>query len=113
MRDSRFWSMARVAGLFLVLGAAVNLDGVLMFTFRDGQHGGAPPTPAYYVWERGLVLAAVVLTVLGFVLLEPQLQTGGGGILARIGANGYLFAGVLLVAGEALNCSLGMRRATR
>jgi hypothetical protein len=105
-KTARFWSIACAAGLFLVLGDIVVLPGLLMFTFRRGQRG-APPSPAYYVWERSLILAAVVLTAIAFVLLEGQLQDGDGRILARIGATAYLFAGVLGVAAEALSLSLG------
>jgi hypothetical protein len=107
MLDAHFWGMARVAGLFLVLGALFDLAGVLMFAFRGGHRGGAAPSRAFYLRERGLIMAGVVLTAIGFVLLEAQLQSGSGGILARIGATGYLFAGVLVVAGEALNLNLG------
>jgi hypothetical protein len=110
MLDPRFWSIARAAGLFLVLGVVANLAGVLMFWYRGGQRGGAPPSPAYYVVERSFIMAAVVLTVIGFVLLEGQLQTSAGRILGRAGATAYLFAGVLGVAAEALSLSLGYEK---
>jgi hypothetical protein len=106
-KTARFWSIACAAGLFLVLGVIVVLPGLLMFTFRGGQRGGAPPSPAYYVWERSLIMAAVGLTAIGFMLLEGQLQDRDGHILTRIGATAYLFAGVLGVAAEALSLSLG------
>lgn len=48
-------------------------------------------------------MAAVVLTAIGFVLLEGQVQNTDGRILARMGATAYLFAGMLGVAGEALD----------
>lgn len=107
MLDPRFWSIGRAAGLFLVLGDVVVLPGLLMFWFRGGQRGGAPPSPAYYVWERGLVLTAIVLTAIGFMVLEGHLQASDGRILARAGAFAYLFAGVLGVAAEALTLSQG------
>jgi hypothetical protein len=107
MIDPRFWNIERAAGLFLVLGDVAVLPGLLMFTFRGGQRGGAPPSPAYYMWERSFIMAAIVLTAIGFVLLEGRLQTGNGGILARTGATTYLLAGVLGVAAEALSLRLG------
>ncbi|HEU5086284.1 MAG TPA: hypothetical protein VFT99_02520 [Roseiflexaceae bacterium] len=110
MIDLRLWSMARVAGLLLVLGDVVVLPGLLMFTFRGGQRGGAPPSPAYYGWERGLIMGAVVLTAIGFMVLEGHLQSTAGRILARIAAFAYLFAGVVGVVGEALNLSLGYEK---
>jgi hypothetical protein len=103
MLDPRWWSPERVAGFALTLGSAVQLPGLLMFWIRGGQRGGQPPTPGYYAWERGFILAAVLVTVLGFALLDAQLQNTGGRLLARAGVTAYLFAGVLGVAAEALN----------
>ncbi|HEU5101866.1 MAG TPA: hypothetical protein VFU22_22750 [Roseiflexaceae bacterium] len=102
MHDQRFWRTERAAGLFLVLGCAANLTGVLMFWFRDGVSGRMPPSPAYYTWERSFILAAVVLTAIGFVLLEEHPNLGDGRVLARTGAIAYLFAGVLGVLYEAI-----------
>jgi hypothetical protein len=107
MIDQRFWSIERAAGSFLVLGFAANLAGVLMFFIRGGTSGGVPPSPAYFVWERSFLMAAVVLTAIGFVLLEGHLQNTDGRILARTGATAYLFAGVFVVAAEALNLNPG------
>jgi hypothetical protein len=110
MIDQRFWSIERAAGSFLVLGFAANLAGVLMFFIRGGTSGGVPPSPAYFVWERSFLMAAVVLTAIGFVLLEGHLQNTDGRILARTGATTYLFAGILLVAAEALSLSQGYEK---
>ncbi len=113
MIDPRFWSIERAAGFFLVLGNLVLLPGLMMFWIRGGQRGGAPPSPAYFVWERSFVMAAVVLTAIGFELLEEHLQVTGGRVLARTGATAYLFAGILLVAAEALSLSLGYEQLYR
>jgi hypothetical protein len=78
-----------------VLSDVAVLPCLLMFWYRDGQRGGAPPSPTYYVWERSFIMAAVVLTAIGFVLLEGRLEAGAGRVLARAGATAYLFAGVL------------------
>jgi hypothetical protein len=58
------------------------------------------------VWERSLILTAIILTAIGFVLLEGQLQNSDGRILARMGATAYLFGGALGVVAEALSLSL-------
>jgi hypothetical protein len=50
-------------------------------------------------------MAAVVLTTIGFVLLEEHLLTSDGGILARTGATTYVFAGMLGVVAESLDLS--------
>ncbi|MFL5806073.1 MAG: hypothetical protein ACJ8CR_30600, partial [Roseiflexaceae bacterium] len=105
MIDRRFWRTERAAGLFLVLGFVTNIAGVVMFSMRNGNSGNPPPSFAYYAWERGLFMAAVVLTAIGFVLLEEHLHTSDGGILARTGATTYVFAGMLGVVAESLDLS--------
>ena len=105
MNDQRFWRIEHAAGLFLVVGFAANLAGVVMFSIRGGASGGAAPSPAYYLWERGLFMAAIVLTAIGFVLLEGHLDTTAGRVLARTGATAYLFAGMVGVTAEALDLS--------
>jgi hypothetical protein len=105
MSDQRFWRTEHVAGLFLVLGFVTNFAGVVMFNIRGGASGGAPPSHEYYLWERGLFMGAVVLTAIGFVLLEGHLDTTAGRVLARTGAVAYLFAGIVGVTAEALDLS--------
>jgi hypothetical protein len=107
MIDHRFWSLERAGGFFLVLGFVANFGGVLMFSLRHGTAGGPPPNQPYFVWERSFFLAAVVLTAIGFVLLEGYLRNTNGSVLARTGATAYLFGGILGVAAEALTLSTG------
>ncbi len=107
MIDQSFWTIGRAAGALLILSNIVVFPGVMMFWMRGGQRGGAPPSPAYYVWERRFVMAAVLVSAVGFILLEGQLETSGGVILARVGATAFLVAGVLFAAAEALSPSLG------
>ena len=109
MINQRFWSIGRAAGFFLVLGFVASLAGVLMFTIRGGAGGGAPPSHTFFVWERSFFMAAVILTAIGFVLLEGrlQLQNADGRALARTGATTYLIAASLLVTAEAFRMSVG------
>lgn len=101
------WSNERAAGIVLVLGSLAALPGLIMFWLRDGQSGGQPPTSAYFVWERSFILAAVVITAIGFVLLAGALHNSSGRVLAIVGATTYLFGGVLLVTAEVLQPALG------
>ena len=89
------------------MGFVANLAGVLMFFIRGGAGGGAPPSYTFFVWERGSLMAAVVLTAIGFVLLERHFHDTDGRVLARTGATAYLFAGILLVAAEVLSLRPG------
>jgi hypothetical protein len=109
MIDPRFWSIERATGFVLVLSNVALLPGLIMFWIRDGHRGGPPPSPAYFMWERSFIMAAVVLTAIGFVLLEGYLQDADGHILARMGATAYMFVGVLVVTAEALSLSLGYK----
>lgn len=81
--------------------------GVFLFISRNGVQGGTPGSPALFVWERGSILAAVVLTTMALVLLEGTLHESGGRVLARLGASAYSFGAVLLVAAEAMRLSEG------
>jgi hypothetical protein len=103
MISQGFWSTDHAAGLALVLGNIVLFPGLMMFWIRRGYRGGSPPSPAYFVWERSFIMAAVVLTAIGFMLLDGSLQNTAGTVLARAGATAYLFGGILGVAAEAAN----------
>lgn len=102
MSHKRSWHTERAAGLSLLLGGTANVTGVLMFWFRDGTSGRIPPSATYYDWERSFILAAVVLTMVGLVLLEAHPQLGDGRVLTRTGATVYLLAGVLNVLYEVM-----------
>jgi len=106
----RFWSIEYSAGTVLILSFVALFVGALMYWVRGGIRGGAPPTHVYFVWERGFIMAAVVLTALGLALLEGLLQDSAGRVLARAGAIAYLFGGVLVVAVEASSLSQGLHR---
>ena len=101
------------AGLILAVSFFILLPGVLMFWFRDGVHGGPPRSPAHYTLERSLVAAWVILTAIGFVLLQGAFQSGLGQTLAIIGGTAYVLASILLAASELLNPTLGYGKVYR
>lgn len=101
-----FWTVERAAGLVLILGVVATFPGLLMFGLRGGHRGGAPRSRAHYVLERSFIMAGVVLTAIGFVLLADSLRTTDGRSLGISGAAAYFFGGVLIVAAEALNLKL-------
>ena len=109
MIDSLYWSMARAAGLFLVLVAVATLPGFLMFWLRRGHRGGAPRSPIHLVVERSSLLSGAVLAAIGFVLLAGALP-GAGRVLAVVGATAYLCGAILLVAAEALGSTIGYEK---
>lgn len=106
------WRVQRAAGVFLVLAFLPMLAGVVMYVNRNFVPGEVSPGgplsgEAYVVWERSFLMAAVVLTALGLMVLEGGLKGSGGEVLARVGAGAYLFAAVLLVTAEALGLGQG------
>ena len=107
MTDRRIWSTERAAGYFFVLGFVTCVAGAVMYTIRGGPSGGIPPSYTFFVFERSFFIAAVIATVIGVVLLEGYLNNTDGRVLARTGATTYLFAGIMLVAAEALFLSPG------
>lgn len=98
--EQSFWTFQRTAGALLVAAILPLVLGLFLFSSR--VLGGAPQSTALLVWERGSFLAAVVLTALGFVLLEATLHETNGRVLARLGASAYFFGAVLLTAAEAM-----------
>jgi hypothetical protein len=103
------WGIRRIAAAFLILGALACFVAAGMYS---QDHGGLARGAAFHTWERGLLATAVILTSIGFLLLEDAFQAPDGRALARIGASGYFFAGIFLVAGEALAFTLGWDKAS-
>jgi hypothetical protein len=87
-----------VAGWLLILSGLIFLPGALLY-FRSAiwkRSSGTNPVIRY--WERGFVIAAVVVAGLGFVLLEKMLEAAGDPLLAPIGmAALFLSIGLILV----------------
>ena len=93
-------SVARPAGALLLAAASANLAGVVLFLLRDGVNGGLPPNQAYLIAERGLIMAGMLVSALGFCLLDDRERDS---VLLRFGTLGYLAAGVIGVVAETMN----------
>jgi hypothetical protein len=102
MVNPGFWSMQRTAGILMIAAQIPMALGLSLFIGRNGAEGGAPQSPALFVWERSGWLAAVFLTALGLILLEGALLETKGRVLARLGASAYFFGAVLVVVAEAM-----------
>jgi hypothetical protein len=92
--------MQRTTGVLMIAAQVPMALGLSLFMGRNGAKGGAPQSPALFVWERGGWLAAVFLTAFGLILLEGTLQETKG--RARLGASAYFFGAVLVVVAEAM-----------
>ena len=104
---TEIWSSQRAAGALLIAAFIPLAFGVFLFLSRNGVQGGAPRSTALFVRERGSILAAVVLTAIGLMLLEGTLYETSGRVLARLGASAYFFGAVLVVAAEAMRLPEG------
>lgn len=100
--EQGFWTLQQTAGALLVAAILPLALGLYLFISRNGVQGGMPRSPTLFMWERGSILAAVVLTALGLVLLDAHLQDTSGRVMARLGASAYFFGAVLLAAAEAM-----------
>ena len=110
MMDLQYWTLERIAGLFLVLTVVATLPGFMMFWLRRGHKGGPPRSHAHWVVERSSILSGVILIAIGFMLLQSAFQNSAGAILANIGTTAFFFGGVLVVAAEALMLTLGYEK---
>ena len=102
--EQAFWTSQRTAGALLVAAILPLALGLFLF---NRKWAGAPDNATLFVWEKGFIVAAVVLTALGFTLLEATLHKTNGRVMARLGASAYFFGAVLLVAAEARRLSAG------
>lgn len=93
------------AGWLLVLSGLIFLPGALLYTSRVIWKRTAGKNPVYVYWERGLVIAAVVVVVLGWGLLERLLEAVGDSILAPSGLILLILSAGLVLAAELYNLS--------
>lgn len=97
MLNPDFWTQSRLAALFFVLSFPAMALGIAMFFGRNGLQGGTGS-----ILERGALVAAVVMTVIGVVFLNAPLQETAGRALSRIGLALYLLAAAALLVPEAM-----------
>lgn len=93
--------VSRHAGVLLLVAAAANVAAVVLFTVRDGVDGGPPPSQVYLIVERGLIMAGMMVSALGFCILTVDRNRGSA--LLRFGAMAYLAAGVVGVVAETMD----------
>ncbi|MCC7451762.1 MAG: hypothetical protein IT324_30415 [Anaerolineae bacterium] len=94
-----------IAASLLIACAVIFSVGGLLFSGRAFWKWQIGETPGYLRWERGFVIAAVLVTVLGLALLENMLRDAGDSVLAHIGMLSYLFAAVVVVVAETASLS--------
>ena len=93
-------SERELAAILLIAGALVFVVGGILFTGRAMWKWPIGQTPVYLRWERGLVVAALLVSVLGLVLLEQLLRAAGDSTLALLALVTYLIGATVLIAAE-------------
>ncbi|MDX1510497.1 MAG: hypothetical protein R3249_04070 [Nitriliruptorales bacterium] len=96
--------LARAAAIGLLLAFVAMIAGATIWATAGGQDGSTPGT-ARHAWERGLLMAAIVLTVLGLLLLAWSLRGSPGFGLVLAGATVSAIAGALGLVEEASTVS--------
>jgi len=103
MERKILFSELRLTGTFLILSSMIFLVAATFFTIRFILELPVGNTPAFFLWERSLVIAALLATLLSFTLLKRVLQAAGDGILASMALVLFLVAAILAVVAETIS----------
>jgi hypothetical protein len=99
MYDQDFSEDSITASL-MILGFVVFGVGGILYTGRAIWKWPAGQTARYLLWERSFVIAALLLSILGLVLLEDMLHKVGDSGIARVGLVTSLLGVVVVVVAE-------------
>jgi hypothetical protein len=94
-------SEQNTAAVLLILSGVVFLGGGIMYTGRAMLRWPAAESHSYLVWERGFVMASVLVNVLGLLLLESVLRSAGDAVIARMALATYVLGAAIILVAEA------------
>lgn len=100
-----FTSVQVVAGWLLVLSGVIFVVGGLLYTGRAIWKWPAAQSQSYLTWERGFIMAAILVAALGWMLLERLLEANSDVILAPIGMVIFLIGTSLVFVAETTTIS--------
>ncbi len=100
MNGQDLLSERQIAAILLIACFPIFTIGSILFTGRTMWKWTSGQTPEFLHWERGFVIAALLVNVLGLVLLEDMIHTTGGLIVARLALATYLIGAVVIVVAE-------------
>jgi hypothetical protein len=95
-----------VAGWLLILSSISFLPAGFLYTGRAIFKWSSAQSRAYLYWERGLVMAAILIATLGFVLLTQLLVVAGDRIVSLLAMTIFLIGTSLALAAEAFGLKL-------
>lgn len=93
------------SGWLLILSGIIFMAGGMLYTGRAIWKWPAGQTQRYLIWERGLVIAALLAAVLGFTILERMLEAAGDWILAPSGMSLLLIGAAVVIHAETFSIS--------
>ena len=79
--DRKFLPDLRLTGTLLILSSAIFLVAAIFFTIRFIWELPVGNTPAFFLWERSLVIAALLATLLSLTLLKRVLEAAGDNMI--------------------------------
>jgi hypothetical protein len=97
----------RLAGVFLALSFVLAMVGALMYVSRSGVDPSELLGTTRFTIERSFIMAAVIATAAGLLMLEESKRNTSSHTLVRLGAIAYFFGAVLIVIYEAIRLSEG------
>ena len=101
--DRKFFPELRLTGTSLILSSVIFLVAATLFTIRFIWKLPVGNTPTFFLWERSLVIAALLAALLSFTLLRRVLEAAGDGILASMALVLFLVAATLAVVAETMS----------
>lgn len=103
MESKLRFSDLRLTGMLLILSSVIFLVAAILFTIRFLWDLPIGRTPAFFLWERSLVITALMAVLLSFTLLKRLLEAAGHGVLASMALVLFLVAATLAVVAETLS----------
>ena len=103
MERKMFFSELRLTGMMLIFSSLIFLVAATLFTIRFIWELPISNTPAFSLWERGFVIAALLAVLLSFTQLKKVLEAAGDSILASTALVLFLVAAILAVVAETMS----------
>lgn len=94
-----------LAGCLLILSWITFLPAGILYTGRAIWKWPSAQSKSYLIWERGLVITAILIVTLGLVLLERLLEAVGDRILSPLALTIFLIGAVLVIVAETFSLS--------
>jgi hypothetical protein len=98
-----FFSEQLLTGWLLILSFVVFAVGGMLYTGRAIWKWPSAQSQRFLYWERGFVMAAIVVVTAGLVLLSRLLDAAGERILSPLGMTVFFIGAVVGIVAETLS----------